>query len=86
VYDAAGSVNAALYAEHTASFPLIALVRPQNLELAIDVKADVSSSFWVKRERFEKAGFKNDSIAAEGADVSTIGAGMFDLQAIINPK
>jgi hypothetical protein len=49
----------------------------------MDVRADVKSSFWVKRERYLKAGFGSVASSAKGAEVSTIRAGMFDLDAII---
>lgn len=77
-------INAPLYDEHTAAYPLLSLVPAQNLELGMDVKADVRSSFWVKRERYLKAGFKSVVAHAKGAEVSTIRAGLFDLDAIIN--
>jgi hypothetical protein len=79
----ADHINAPLYDEHTAAYPLVALVPVENLELAMDVRADVKSSFWVKRERYLKAGFGSVASSAKGAEVSTIRAGMFDLDAII---
>ena len=48
------------------------------------VKADVKSTFWVKRERYLKAGFGPVAARAKGAEVSTISAGMFDLDAILS--
>jgi hypothetical protein len=86
LYHEADRINAPLYDEHTAAMPLLALVPPQNLELAVDIKADSRSTFWNRRERFQKAGFRSVSVAAKGADVSTISAGMFDLNAIINAQ
>jgi hypothetical protein len=49
----------------------------------MEVQADVRSTFWVKRERYLKAGFKSVTTTAKGAEVSTIRAGLFDLDAII---
>jgi hypothetical protein len=49
----------------------------------MDVRADVKSSFWMKRERYLKAGFTSVASSAKGAEVSTIRAGMLDLDAII---
>ena len=49
----------------------------------MNVQADVQSSFWVKRERYLKVGFKSTTATAKGANVSTIAAGLFDLDAII---
>ena len=79
----ADRINAPLFDEHTAAYPLVALVPVENLELAMDVRADVKSSFWVKRERYLKAGFGSVAASAKGAEVSTIRAGMFDLDAIL---
>jgi hypothetical protein len=84
--DEAGSLHPALYAEHTATFPLLGLVARDRLEVGMDVRADVKSSFWVKRDRYLKAGFTSAAAHAKGADVSTISAGMFDLSAIIAGK
>jgi hypothetical protein len=81
--DEAGSLHPALYAEQTATFPLLGLVSREKLEVGMDVKADVKSTFWVKRERYLKAGFQGATAHAKGSEVSTISAGMFDLGAII---
>ncbi len=81
--DTAGRIHAPLYDEHTAAFPLLALVPADNLEVGMDVKADVKSTFWVKRERYLKSGFKSATAHAKGAEVSTISAGLFDLGAIL---
>ena len=80
----ADRINAPLYDEHTAAFPLLALVPADNLEVGMDVKADVKSTFWVKRERYLKAGFASTVAHAKGDKVSTISAGLFDLDAILN--
>ena len=77
-------INAPLYDEHTAAFPLLALVPQKNLEVGMTVRADVRSTFWVKRERYLKAGFSNVAAHAKGSEVSKISAGMFDLDAIMN--
>jgi hypothetical protein len=80
----ADSINAPLYDEHAAAFPLLSLVPAQSLQVGMNVQADVRSTFWVKRERYLKVGFKSTTATAKGADVSTIRAGLFDLDAIIN--
>lgn len=80
----ADRINAPLYDEHTAAYPLMSLIPTQNLQVAMMVRADVRSTFWVKRERYLKAGFKTVNATARGGDVSTIRAGMFDLDAILN--
>lgn len=82
--DEADRINAPLYDEHTAAYPLMALVPAKNLQVGMKVRADVKSTFWVKRERFLKAGFKSVSATAKGNEVSIISAGMFDLDSVIN--
>ncbi len=81
---AADRINAPLYDEHTATFPLLALVPHENLEIGMTVQADVKSTFWVKRDRYLKAGFTTVAAHAKGSDVSNISAGMFDLDAMMN--
>ncbi|MBX3191322.1 MAG: hypothetical protein KF819_30270 [Labilithrix sp.] len=82
----ADRINAPLYDEHTATFPLLSLVPRESLEIGADVRADVRSTFWVKRERYLKSGFKSVAARAKGADVSTISAGMFDLDSILSAR
>jgi hypothetical protein len=82
----ADRINAPLYDEHTATFPLLSLVPRENLEVGMAVRADSRSTFWAKRERYQKAGFTSVNAKARGAAVSTIRAGMFDLDAIIAGK
>ncbi|MBS2013050.1 MAG: hypothetical protein JST00_09195 [Deltaproteobacteria bacterium] len=82
----AARINAPLYDEHTAAFPLLSLVPRENLEVGMSVRADARSTFWGKRERYQKAGFTSVNAKARGAEVSTIRAGMFDLDAIIAGK
>ncbi len=77
-------INAPLYDEHTAAFPLLALVPHENLEVGMTVRADVRSTFWVKRERYLAAGFSSVAAHAKGSQVSKISAGMFDLDAIVD--
>lgn len=80
----ADGINGPLYDEHTATFPLLQLVPRQNLEVGMSIDADVQSTFWNKRERYLKAGFKSVDAAAKGAEVSTISAGMFDLRSLVS--
>jgi hypothetical protein len=84
LYEEADRINAPLYDEHTATFPLLALVPQSNLEVGMSIRADVKSTFWVKRERYLKAGFQSASGRAKGGEVSTISAGMFNLDAILS--
>jgi hypothetical protein len=80
----ADGINAPLYDEHTATFPLLSLIPKANLEVGMTVRADVRSNFWGSRERYQKAGFGNVTASARGREVSTIRAGMFDLAAVVN--
>jgi hypothetical protein len=84
--DAAGGLHAPLYPEHTAAYSLLALVPTNDLQVGMDVEADVQSTFWVSRDRFLKAGFKTVKAGATGADVTLLGAGMFDLSAVIGAQ
>lgn len=45
-----------------------------------------TATFWAKRDRYQKAGFTSANAHARGSAVSTIRAGMFDLDAIIAGK
>ncbi|MBX3232211.1 MAG: hypothetical protein KIT84_19145 [Labilithrix sp.] len=75
-------LGAGLHAEHAALYPLGWLVPVQSLEVAMKVDAEVESTFFNPRQRFIKAGFKSVAASARGADVVTLGAGMFDIRAI----
>ncbi len=82
LYDAAsGLQGAALHPEHAAAFPLLALVPPSSLEVAMKVDAEVKSNWFNPRKRYTKAGFRSVAAAAKGADVTSLG-GMFDLAAM----
>ena len=70
--------------EQAALYPLIALVPSKDLDVAMTLDTKIDSSFLVKRERFTKAGLKNTAVSAHGANASSITAGMFDLNAMIN--
>ncbi len=80
----ADRINAPLYDEHTAAYPLLSLVPVESLEIGMDVRADARSTFWNSRERYQKAGFKSVAAHAKGRDVSTIRAGLFDLDAVLD--
>ncbi|MBX3228058.1 MAG: hypothetical protein KIT84_27465 [Labilithrix sp.] len=79
----ADGIDADLDAEHATFYPLLTLVPAQNLEVALTVDTDVRSSWFVKRERFIKAGLVDSITTAKGAESSTISAGMFDLRSLI---
>lgn len=83
LYKEADHINAQLFDEHTAAFPLLALVPAKNVQLGLDIKADTKSTFWQNRERFQKANFHSVALAAKGAESSVISAGMFDLDKVI---
>ncbi|MFO0667919.1 MAG: hypothetical protein U0174_28465 [Polyangiaceae bacterium] len=81
--DRAGKINAPLYTEHTTTFPLLSLVPRENLQVGVDFRTDTRSNFWNDHSRFQKAGLVSFGAAAKGSKVSTISAGMFDLDAIL---
>lgn len=84
LYNAAKGLSGIdLYPEHAAAYPLLALVPADDLEVAMDVTADTSSSFWVSRERFQAAGFKPVTASARGPKVATISGGLFSLDALL---
>ena len=82
--NAADDVNADLDNEQMALYPLLALIPAANMQVGITVDAQVDSNFFVDRSDFAKAGIKSVSASATGKSVATIGAGMFDIQAMIN--
>ena len=86
LYKEADRINARLWDEHTAAFPLLSLVPARNLEVGLDVTADTKSSFFQNRERFQKSGFTSVAVAAKGSESSVIRAGMFDLGKVIAGK
>lgn len=86
LYTEAGRIDARLWDEHTAAFPLLALVPTRNLDVGLDLKADTTSGFLQNRERYRKAGFASVVATAKGADSSVISAGMFDLEKVIAGK
>jgi hypothetical protein len=85
LYDTAKAFRGGgLYAEHAATYPLLALVASDDLEVGMDVKADTRSSFWASRERFEAAGFKGVAAVSRGPSVNLISGGMFSMDALVN--
>ncbi|MBK8219344.1 MAG: hypothetical protein IPK71_36935, partial [Myxococcales bacterium] len=83
LFKEADRINARLWDEHTAAFPLLSLVPAKNLEVGLDITADTKSSFFQNRERFQKSGFTSVQASAKGAESSVISAGMFDLSKVI---
>jgi hypothetical protein len=78
-----GNARSRLFKEQAASYPLLSALALPNLEVGMDVGADVSSDFWHKRERFAKAGFQAVSQSARGDGVEPITAKMFDIDAMM---
>mgnify|MGYP000962783536 CR=1 FL=1 len=76
-------IDTDLYSENLAAYPLLALVPPKNLELAVDLEVDLKNGFFQNPARFAKVGFATSKLTARGSDVAMISAGMFDLNAII---
>lgn len=72
-----------LFGEQAAAYPLLAVLPAANIEVGMDLAANVESTFWAKRERFIKAGFSASSKSARGADVEPITGKLFDLQAMM---
>jgi hypothetical protein len=76
-------IDGVLYDEHTAAYPLLSLVPPPNLDLAIALRVDTESDFWWRHERFERADLKSLELHVLGKDVSHISGGMFDLDMLL---
>jgi hypothetical protein len=74
-----------LFEEQHAAFPLLAMVPKENLEVGMQIRADVRSTFWVKQERYLKAGLKPAAVTAKGENVSKIAGGMFDITKVVEP-
>ena len=75
-----------LFAEQAAAYPLLAIVPVDNVEIGMDLAANVESTFWNKRERFIKAGFSASSKVARGAEVQPITSKLFDIEAMMSAK
>jgi len=73
-----------LFAEQAAAYPLVSVIPADNLEVGLDLSANVQSSFWNKRERFIKAGFKAVGKSARGSEVEPITAHLFDIEKMMN--
>lgn len=78
-----GNTKHRLFAEQAAAYTLLGLVPARNLEVGMDVSADVQNTFWMKRDRFIKAGFQAVAQTSRGADVEPITGKMFDLAAMM---
>jgi hypothetical protein len=73
-----------LMKEQAAAYTLMSTVSPKNMEVGMDVGADLDSKFWQKRERFVKAGFQALTTAARGSEVEAMSGKMFDVQTMMN--
>ena len=78
--------KARLFAEQAAAYPLVSVIPSDNLEVGLDLSADVKSTFWTKRDRFIKAGFQAIGKSARGSQVEPISAGMFDINKMMNAR
>jgi hypothetical protein len=78
-----GNTRHRLFAEQAAAYTIIGVVPARNLEVGMDVSADVQNTFWMKRDRFIKAGFQAVAKTSRGADVEPITGKMFDLDAMM---
>jgi len=81
-----GNGKQRLFAEQAAAYPLVAVVPADHLEVGLDLAANVQSTFWSKRERFIKAGFKAVAKSARGSEVEPITAKLFDIETMMNTK
>lgn len=83
--DAAGDLSHVdLNNEQAAFYPLIALVPAKDLDVAMTLDTKIDSNWFVKRDRFIKAGLKDTVATAHGSNASSISAGMFDLKTMID--
>jgi hypothetical protein len=76
--------SSAAHPEQIASFALLSLSAPEKTELRFVLKTDNSScGLCGNRRRYDSAGFQSVDVYAKGPQSSTIAAGLFDIDAII---
>lgn len=76
--------SSAAHPEQIASFALLSLAAPEKTELRFVLKTDNSScALCGNRRRYDAAGFQSADVFAKGPASSTIAAGLFDIDAII---
>lgn len=76
--------SSAAHPEQIASFALLSLAAPEKTELRFVLKTDNSScALCGNRRRYDTAGFQSLDVYAKGPQSSTIAAGLFDIDAII---
>ncbi len=76
--------SSAAHPEQIASFALLSLASPEKTELRFVLKTDNSScGICGNRRRYDAAGFASTDVYAKGPQSSTIAAGLFDIDAII---
>ena len=81
------SLDVALYNQHVAAIPLLALVPARNLKVGLAVATTgFDDGKLAKRERFRKAGLQDVTATATGAEVGPISLGAFDLEAALLKK
>jgi hypothetical protein len=74
--------NAPLFPEQATTFPLIALVPRDQLQMVSDFQTIITSSFFVHRDRFTKAGLHSTTTSATGSNAGIVSAGLFDVTQI----
>lgn len=79
IYSEASAFDAPLDPQHATMFPLMALVPAKNLEVGMNISIDINSNFINPMRRFKKIQLQSVSAISTGSEVSTLGAGMFDL-------
>jgi len=75
-----------LYDEHAALYPMLALVPHREVDLAMDLRVSASSTFFVERERFAKAGLRSTRASAKGEASSLVTGGMFDIDRVLEGR
>lgn len=76
--------SSAPHAEQLAGFALLALAAPDKTELRVSMKTDNGScGLCGDRDRYDAAGFTSTDVFAKGPAASTIAAGLFDIDAVM---
>lgn len=79
--EAADSLDQDLHDEHAALYPLIGLVPPAHLDVGFKVDAELQGSS--ENRRFKTIDLKSEAFTARGKNVALLGAGMFDIRAVV---
>lgn len=83
------NLDARLFEEQAAVYPLVAAFKLSDVELGFDFSIDTSSDIFHNRRRFASAGIGSVSASARGDKVNAIRGNIFDMNemmAFINPQ